>query len=232
MLGRLRRFFQFRNSSPPQRANESIDALVVRRHSATEIAVLRCSDVVFFEKNAEGAREQLESRLEKEGAKEIGVVRRLPDAEVAGYYDELLPLLCIDFPTKNNPYPEMTDNIREQGVVIRMKVCGGKMYRLELFPARKRTGSLRSTSVGQQCLESTTSVVCSWKLQSITVEEYREWCASDKQDKILVALLQTRNFLCLKDLASFAVLINLARGNVDGLLGIIPTTLVAYLKGQ
>ena len=232
MLGRLRRLFQFRNSSPPQPAIESIDLPVVSRHSPTEIAILRCSDVIFFETNAESAREQLESRLEKEGAKEIAVVRRLPDAEVAGYYDELLPLLCIDFPTKNNPYSEITNNIREQGVMIRMNACGGNKYLLELFPARKRTGSLRSTSVAQQCLESTTSVVCSWKLQSITLEAYEEGRASDKQDKTLVPLLQTRNFLCLKDLASLAVLINLARENVDGLLGIIPSTLVAYLKGQ
>ena len=235
MLGRLRRFFQFRNSPPPQPANEAIDAPIVRRHSPTEIAILRCSDVIFFETNEEIAREKLQSRLEEEGAKEIGVIRRLPDAEVAGYYDELLPLLCIYFPTKNDPDPESTENIRKRGMTIRVDAIDGKVYQMEMFPARKHHGS--RSSVGRQNLESTTSVVCGWKLtlQGNTRAEYKERLAKHEEPGVSVDLLNTNRSIffdpTLKDLASFAVAHQVG-GNVEGLSGIIPSTLVAYLKGQ
>ena len=230
MLGRLKSFFQFGNRSPPQLANETINPPVVGRHSPTEIAILRCSNVIFFETNAESARQKLESRLEEKGAREVAVIRRLPDAEVAGLYDELLPLLCIDFPTKNNPDLEGTDHMRKRGVILWVQAVAGKIYPITLFPARKLPCT--STSVGQQRLESTTSVVCGWKLklQSKTRADYKEWRASEIP-KHSVELLSAGNVVSLKVLASFVV-VHQVGGIVDGLLGLIPSTVIADLKGR
>ena len=231
MFGRLKSFFLFGNSSPPQpvNSNETVQVPVFGRHSPTEIAILRCANEIFFNTSAESVREKLESRLEGKGAKEIGVIRRLPDVEVAGYYDELLPLLCIDFPTKN-PDPETTDDIRKRGIVIMVKPADGKLYKLYLLPARKQPGS--STSVGQQRLESTTSVVYGWKLELKynTRAEFEEWRASQKP-KDFVKLLIADDVLSLQVLASFVV-VHQVGGNVDGLWGLLPSTVIADLKGR
>ena len=237
MLARLQSFFRFGNSSPPQPRSESIDAVVVSRHSPTEIATLRCSDFIFFDTSAESARERLESRLKKKRAKEIGVIRLLPDAEVAGCYDELLPLLCIDFATHNNPNQKSTDRIRERGVIVYTAIAG-KVYEVKLLPARKHPGS--RTSVDQQCMESDSttsdSVVYSWtvKLHSNTYKEHRQWSAEEQECNEYhnaVRVLRHGSFVSLKDLASFAV-VHQAAGNVDGLRGLIPSRVIAYLKGR
>ena len=232
MLRRLKSFFQFGNSSSPQPANETVQEPVVGRHSPTEIAILRCASRIFFNTSAESAREKLESKLEENRAndRDIRVIRRLPDAEVAGYYDELLPLLCIGYPTKNNPVPEDRANNRKRSLRMWVKAVNGKVYQVNLFPARKHPGS--STSDGQQRLVSTTSVVCGWKLKlhSSTIAEYREWRASQWLEN-LVDVLGHNEVLSLQVLASFAV-VHQVGGNVDGLWGLLPSTVIADLKGR
>ena len=233
MFGRLQTFFKFGNASPRQPTNETTDVPVGGRHSPKEIACLRCSQTTFFNISAESAREKLESRFEENGAEKIRLVRRLPDAEVAGYYDELLPLLCIDFPSqeKLNPHPYRTDDIRirKQGMKIHGVIIDGKTYDIDLFPARKKYGS--PSSVLQQRLESTTSVVCGWTLKLRSREYWQRLAEHPEHVNRTPLLIQRANFLSLKDLASFAVVHQVA-GNVDGLLGIIPNTVIAYLKGQ
>ena len=118
---------------------------------------------------------------------------------MAGYHDGLLPLLCIDFQREQSLSGKR--DVWKRGVTNQVEDVDGKIYRIELLPARKHAGS--RTSVGQQRLESTTFVVCSWKLQIITLQfikfqaaDYREWRAShqleapDASDDCLIKLLK------------------------------------------
>ena len=197
-------------------------------HSPIDIAILRSSKHVFYDCDQETVNKKLNEYFRKTKAREVVIVRRLWAKEMDRAYEGPLPLLC----TETVPNPRYVEEDAKHGdqkpstpsLLWIDLLAGGFPFTILVYPL---TTCNDSGKLNYLFLDSR-KVVCGWEVYQGCIDEQLE---SQDIPTTVVDVLPNVCVPSLKTCASFVVVHQFA-DNLDQLFGVIPSSLIADLKGR
>ena len=227
---------QCQEKSSVQRPKASLDCSspMLIRHSPADIAVLRCAPAVFFNSEDRIAIQELKKMLKNNKSSEVEIIRRLRPGEIDGSYDEPWPLLCREI--LRNPYGKEKGVLKpylnrysnfKNGVWLRVK-AGKEVFRVHVFPAKKHNQS--GESVRQSFFSN--KVICGWRVYEDPIVKTESPVGGvDISKKNKLEAICKADLPSLKNLASYAF-VRQYGNDLDRFFGLIPSSLIADLKGR
>ena len=234
-------FFHSKDSPKQSQEEESVEAQnsfcdhstppPPRRHSPIDIAILRSADCVFYDWDQESVKKKLDEHFRKTKSREVVIVRRLLAKEMDRVYEGPLPLLC----TETVPNPRYVEEDAKNGDQKPSKPsriwidfwAGGFLFTILVYPL---TTCNDSGELNYLFLDSR-KVVCGWEVYQGCIDEQLESQDIPTKDRYVVDVLPNVSVPSLKTCASFVVALQFA-DNLDQLFGVIPSSLIADLKGR